>query len=128
MPRGIRGTRAISWLSRAGHEKRVQVGAGTMVTAGLAGGPSIQILRRVPKWALAEQSDSTRTLGLRGPMKLLAAEDVAASWGVTAEWLYAQARSGAIPHVRLGRYVRFREESLVAWMEQRERESTKRGN
>jgi excisionase family DNA binding protein len=36
---------------------------------------------------------------------------------VPPSWLLAQARKGAIPHVRLGRYVRFREsdvEELIA--------------
>jgi excisionase family DNA binding protein len=36
---------------------------------------------------------------------------------VPPSWLLAQARKGAVPHVRLGRYVRFREadiEELIA--------------
>jgi excisionase family DNA binding protein len=37
--------------------------------------------------------------------------------GVPASWLLAQARRGAIPHVRLGKYVRFDEPDLRAWVE-----------
>jgi len=32
------------------------------------------------------------------------------------EWVWAQARAGRIPHVRLGRYRRFRESAVEAWL------------
>jgi excisionase family DNA binding protein len=47
---------------------------------------------------------------------LLTAEDVAALLRVTPAWVYAQTRSRRIPHLRLGRYVRYRREALEAWM------------
>ena len=47
-------------------------------------------------------------------------DDVAERLGVTKEWVWAQARSGRIPHVRLGRYCRFREEAIEAWVIQLE--------
>jgi excisionase family DNA binding protein len=53
---------------------------------------------------------------------LLTAEQVAERLGVTKEWVWAQARSGRIPHVRLGRYCRFREEAIEAWVIQLESE------
>ena len=41
--------------------------------------------------------------------RLLTAGDVAARLGVTKRWVYAEARAGRIPHIRLGpRYIRFR--------------------
>ena len=51
---------------------------------------------------------------------LLTAEEVAERLGVTKEWVWAQARAGRIPHVRLGRYCRFREEAIEAWVIQLE--------
>ena len=48
--------------------------------------------------------------------KLLTVEEVAERLGVTKDWVWAQARAGRIPHVRLGRYRRFREESIDSWL------------
>lgn len=47
---------------------------------------------------------------------LLTAQDVAERLGVSKDWVWAQARAGAIPHVRLGRYRRFRAEAIEAWI------------
>ena len=49
-------------------------------------------------------------------MKLVTADDVAAMLGVPSSWLYAQARRNAIPHVRLGRYVRFDPSDVERWI------------
>jgi len=51
---------------------------------------------------------------------LLTAEDVAALLRVTAAWVYAETRRRRIPHIRLGRYVRYRRDALAAWMDQLE--------
>jgi len=48
--------------------------------------------------------------------RLLTAEEVAAQLGVRPQWVWAQARAGRIPHVRLGRYRRFRESAIEAWV------------
>jgi hypothetical protein len=37
--------------------------------------------------------------------------------GVPATWLLAQARKDAVPHFRLGKYVRFDGRDLVRWLE-----------
>jgi excisionase family DNA binding protein len=47
---------------------------------------------------------------------LLHAEDIAAMLGVSKAWVYAEVRAGRIPCVRLGRYVRFRRESIEGWL------------
>ena len=47
---------------------------------------------------------------------LLTAEEVAERLGVSKDWVWAQARAGTIPHVRLGRYRRFRAEAVEAWI------------
>lgn len=48
--------------------------------------------------------------------RLLTAEEVAERLGMRTDWVWAQARAGRIPHVRLGRYRRFRESALEAWL------------
>ena len=57
--------------------------------------------------------------------RLLTVEEVAERLGVTKDWVWAQARAGRIPHVRLGRYRRFREEAIDAWLRQLEESSLK---
>jgi excisionase family DNA binding protein len=52
---------------------------------------------------------------------LLTAKDLATKLGVTTGWIYAAVRAGAIPYVRLGRYVRFRAESIDWWLSEIER-------
>ena len=54
-------------------------------------------------------------------MTLLTAEQVAAMLGVSKDWIYAEVRAGRIPHVRLGRNVRFRATSIEEWIADLER-------
>jgi len=58
--------------------------------------------------------------------RLLTAEEIAEQLGVTPQWVWAQARAGLIPHVRLGRYRRFRESAVEAWLCELEAESSPR--
>ena len=53
--------------------------------------------------------------------RLLEAEDVAKYLGVRTDWVYREVRAGRLPHIRLGRAVRFRRESIEAWIDSRER-------
>jgi excisionase family DNA binding protein len=48
---------------------------------------------------------------------LLTAEQVAEMLQVPKSWVYEAAREHRIPHVRLGRYVRFEREQLDSWLE-----------
>ena len=48
--------------------------------------------------------------------RLLTAEEVAELLAVPKGWPLEQARAGTIPHLRLGRYVRFRREAVLAWV------------
>ena len=50
--------------------------------------------------------------------RLLEAREVAELLSVPVSWVRESTRSGAIPHVRLGRYVRYREAAVLAWLEQ----------
>ena len=48
-------------------------------------------------------------------LKLLDAKGAAELLAVPKSWVLAQARDDRIPHVRLGRYVRFDPDELEAW-------------
>lgn len=48
--------------------------------------------------------------------QLLTADDVADLMRVTRAWVYAETRRDALPHLRLGRYVRYRRSAIDAWM------------
>ena len=59
--------------------------------------------------------------------KLLTAEEIAERLGMRTDWVWAQARAGRIPHVRLGRYRRFRESAIEAWVSELESGGTANG-
>jgi excisionase family DNA binding protein len=52
--------------------------------------------------------------------ELLTAEEVASMLRVTPAWVYAETRRHRIPHIRLGRYVRYRCEAIRLWMDELE--------
>jgi len=56
------------------------------------------------------------------PSRLLTADEVASLLQVTRSWVYAETRAQRIPHVPLGRYVRYREDAIHAWIEQLEQD------
>jgi excisionase family DNA binding protein len=53
--------------------------------------------------------------------RLLTAQEVAELLSVPPSWVYAEARAGRIPHVRMGRYCRFARESIDEWSRDLER-------
>lgn len=59
---------------------------------------------------------------------LLTAEDVAAMLGVTVGWIYTETRAGRIPHVKLGRYRRYRRQTIDRWLEDLEASSVVASN
>jgi excisionase family DNA binding protein len=52
---------------------------------------------------------------------LLDAKAAADLLGVPSTWVLAEARADRIPHVRLGKYVRFQADELEAWWRARSR-------
>ena len=52
-------------------------------------------------------------------MSLLDAKQAAEQLNVPESWVRAEARAGRIPHVKLGRYVRFDADDLRTWTEAR---------
>jgi excisionase family DNA binding protein len=67
------------------------------------------------------ENGSTATLVREDPRTLLTADEVAERLLVTKCWIYAEVRAGRLPHVRLGRYVRFRAGAIDSWIERIER-------
>jgi len=53
--------------------------------------------------------------------QLLTAEQASELLSVPKTWVLAEARADRIPHVRLGRYVRFEADALEEWWAQRRR-------
>ncbi len=53
--------------------------------------------------------------------RLLNAEQAAELLGVPKTWVLAEARADRIPHIRLGRYVRYEASELEAWWQARRR-------
>jgi excisionase family DNA binding protein len=57
---------------------------------------------------------------------LLTATDVAELLSVPVSWVREHTRSGRIPHVQLGHYVRYRRETVVSWICQQEADAFRR--
>ncbi len=67
---------------------------------------------------LRERRPARRPAG--GREELLVAAEVAALLRVTTAWVYADTRANRLPHLRLGRYVRYRASAIEAWMAEQE--------
>lgn len=70
---------------------------------------------------------STAPVGLKTPLhdetRLLTATELAVRLGVQPSWVNKAARANGIPHVRVGRYRRFRWPDIEAWLEGQRRGS-----
>lgn len=53
--------------------------------------------------------------------RLMSVEDVAEFLQVRQSWVYGKVASGELPHVRVGRYLRFRRQEVLEWLARRER-------
>lgn len=67
---------------------------------------AVRLLAELLEPALAERQPDDALLDANAAANLL---------GVPASWLLAEARADRIPHIRLGRYVRFDRAELRAW-------------
>jgi excisionase family DNA binding protein len=76
-----------------------------------------------PAWTDGASAVGSGPHGFAGDnaSRLLEAEDVANYLGMRTHWVYREVRAGRLPHIRLGRAVRFRRESIEAWLVSRER-------
>jgi excisionase family DNA binding protein len=50
--------------------------------------------------------------------RLLTAKDLAELLNVPESWVREHTRSGAIPHLELGRYKRYRLDDVLAWLDE----------
>ena len=60
-------------------------------------------------------------------MSLLAIEEAARLLQVKISWLYERTRTNAVPHLKLGKYLRFDEDDLLTWVRQFRRDGRGRG-
>ena len=51
------------------------------------------------------------------PQQYLTAKEVARLVQVPISWIEEQTRRGLIPHIKLGRYRRYRRDQIVRWLE-----------
>lgn len=58
--------------------------------------------------------------------RLLTADEVAERLQLPKSWVYRSAREGRMPHVQLGRYIRFAEEDVDAWVQQQRQQGRRR--
>jgi excisionase family DNA binding protein len=58
---------------------------------------------------------------------LLTADEVAQMLQVTKAWVYAETRAKRMPHVPLGRYVRYRRSTVTQWITNLERQNYRGG-
>ena len=91
-------------------------------------GPGLSTPDRTEGWGLSLLRDRagmnpepTRRPFNEPDRALLDATEVAELLGVPTSWVYAEARAGRLPHVRIGRYRRFRRRTVDAWIDDHER-------
>lgn len=58
---------------------------------------------------------------MSSPSPLIDAQAASELLGVPKSWVLTEARADRIPHLRLGRYVRFEADALEAWWSTRRR-------
>ena len=97
--------------------------SGLLVAVGLAGyylaGPTREWLAQAPASVSQTQARIRRLLKPVAQVTRTA-EQVAQRWQVRSKHVYTLAREGSVPHVRIGRYVRFRLEAIEQWERQQE--------
>lgn len=57
----------------------------------------------------------------------LTIDEAAALIRVPKSWLYERTRTNAVPHIKLGKYLRFDQQEFLAWARQFKRDGRGRG-
>jgi excisionase family DNA binding protein len=68
------------------------------------------------------QTGTEAQIGASEATVLLTADELAQRFGCRRQHIYALAREGGLPHLKLGKYIRFREHAVAAWLDQQERQ------
>jgi excisionase family DNA binding protein len=55
-------------------------------------------------------------------MAWLTVQEAAALLRVPVSWLYERTRTNSVPHVKLGKYLRFDRDELTAWVDELKRD------
>jgi excisionase family DNA binding protein len=79
--------------------------------------------RRAARAATPGTATGSRTEAANGPseaLALLSADELARRWGLRRKAIYNLVDCHGLPVVKLGRYYRFREASVDAWLADRE--------
>lgn len=74
-----------------------------------------------------DASTTTRTEANADPDRLLTPTEARRILGIGRSKLWSLTASGDLPSVRIGKVLRFRRESLLAWIESAERRSMRKG-
>jgi excisionase family DNA binding protein len=82
--------------------------------------PARGTIRTAPGPTLGARERLKQARAVSAGSPLVDAEDAAKLLGVPPTWLLTQARAGRIPHQKLGHYVRFDIDRLIAWLEENE--------
>ena len=48
---------------------------------------------------------------------LIGVQELSRRTGLPTSWIYAKAEAAELPHLKIGRYVRFRPSEVTAWLE-----------
>jgi excisionase family DNA binding protein len=75
---------------------------------------------------LSEEANGATGTGRRESTRLLTVEEVASLLHVPVSWVYGRTRKKSLerlPGYRLGKYWRFREDEIYAWVEDQRRDS-----
>jgi excisionase family DNA binding protein len=62
-----------------------------------------------------------KTIAASSDERLETAQEVAEHLGVPVSWVRDHTRQGRIPHLKLGRYVRYRRELVDKWLDEEQR-------
>lgn len=68
----------------------------------------------------AQMETLAELIAARLASHLIDAAEASGLLGVPATWVLAEARANRVPHVRLGKYVRFEPDALTAWWTSRQ--------
>lgn len=55
-------------------------------------------------------------------ISLVGMKEMAQFLDVPISWLYSRTRTGEVPHYRLGKYVKFIESEVMAWLQSKQRD------
>jgi excisionase family DNA binding protein len=74
-----------------------------------------------PDWSGIKSSPEYGLVGGDTVERLISVRELEERFGVPRSWVYEKVEAGALPHLKLGRHVRFVPAEIEAWLEQQRR-------